>query len=322
MEKEKISIIIPIYNVKEYLKKSIQSVINQTYKNIQIILVDDGSTDGSSDICDLFAKIDSRIEVYHKTNSGVADARNYGIEKASGDYIIFLDSDDWIDTDFCNILVDAAIKNDADLVVCNHKDIGVNFEAPANLIQEKRVVENREEFIIDYIENAFYVYVVWGKLYRRDIIRNIQFKKMKIGEDTCFMLDVFGKVNKSVFLPYVGYNYLCREGAITKIQKFGDKDIDRIRIAAYFMEICYKSYPQYYNKAKEMLFYRTSKELFRLYKKEDINACKYFSNIIINIVDLQEVKHANIGRKYKFMLILPYYSNYVSKLYTKIMRNL
>ena len=107
---DKISVIIPVYNVEKYLDKCIMSVINQSYKNLEIIIVDDGSTDNSRVLCDKYAKIDNRIKVFHKKNGGLSDARNFGLKHATGEFIAFLDSDDWVDKDLYKILYDNIFK--------------------------------------------------------------------------------------------------------------------------------------------------------------------------------------------------------------------
>lgn len=318
----KISVIIPIYNVEKYLEKSIESVINQTYENLQIILIDDGSTDGSGEICDNFANRDSRVEIYHRVNAGVSASRNFGMSKAIGEYLIFVDADDWLEPEYCEKLLRFAILNELDVVVCNHRDIGKNFEKEAKLIENEKIISNKEECIKDYINNQFYVYVVWGKLYKRDIIKNLIFKEMKIGEDTCFMIDIFNKIDKIGFMPYVGYNYLCREGAITKIEKFGDKDIDRIRISMYFLDYCRNYFPKYITKATEMLLYRTSRELFELYQKETISNCKYYSNKIKELLSSHKIKCRGISRKHKLMILCSMYSSICGKIYVKIINEL
>ncbi|EPX11381.1 glycosyltransferase family 2 protein [Streptococcus agalactiae] len=121
---EKISIIIPVYNVKKYLNDCIQSVINQTYNNLEIILIDDGSTDGSGDYCDEIAKKDSRIFVYHKTNGGLSEARNVGIKISTGKYITFIDSDDYIENLYIETLYNSLIEYKADMslsiILCKH----------------------------------------------------------------------------------------------------------------------------------------------------------------------------------------------------------
>ena len=121
-----ISVIIPIYNVEEFLPKCIDSVLNQTLKNVEIILVDDGSTDNSSIICDEYALLDNRITVIHKKNEGLSASRNIGIDVAKGNYLAFVDSDDWIEESMFEIMYNTIVTNDADMVVCNYyEDYGM-----------------------------------------------------------------------------------------------------------------------------------------------------------------------------------------------------
>lgn len=119
MNKSIISVVIPIYNMEKYLNKCIESVINQTYRNLEILLIDDGSTDNSPGMCDEWAKKDNRIKVFHKTNGGLSDAKNYGIEHASGKFIGFVDSDDWIDKNMYYNLINGCIKYKKDIGCCN-----------------------------------------------------------------------------------------------------------------------------------------------------------------------------------------------------------
>lgn len=138
----KISIIVPIYKVEIYLRKCVDSIVNQTYKNIEILLIDDGSPDNCGIICDEYAKKDERIKVIHKKNGGLSDARNYGIEASSGDYIMFVDSDDYISKDMCEILLKKALENNADIVSCNFKEIYIdNFEEEINKQSIKKSLE-------------------------------------------------------------------------------------------------------------------------------------------------------------------------------------
>ena len=121
--KERISVVVPVYNVEQYLEKCVNSIINQTYKNLEIILVDDGATDKSGKLCDELAKLDNRIMVYHKKNGGLSDARNYGVERATGDYIGFVDSDDYIDAEMYEKLYEALKKENVDVAESNIKII-------------------------------------------------------------------------------------------------------------------------------------------------------------------------------------------------------
>lgn len=144
---ELISIIIPVYNVEKYIGKCIDSLIKQKYDNLEIILIDDGSSDNSGEICDKYAKKDKRIKVIHKKNSGQADSRNIGISKASGKYIGFVDSDDYIDKDYYNRLYKTLVKNNADVVTCKYQNVyndDYRKEEIGNNIRET-ILDNQED---------------------------------------------------------------------------------------------------------------------------------------------------------------------------------
>lgn len=132
-----ISVIVPVYNTKAYLKKCITSIIGSTYENLQIILIDDGSTDDSSGICDYFSAKDSRIEVLHKRNGGASSARNLGLEKARGEYIVFVDSDDYIDSKLIENLYNASIRYNADYVVCGFSTVDTKYKIIKDYIPDK-----------------------------------------------------------------------------------------------------------------------------------------------------------------------------------------
>jgi len=149
--KEQISIVVPVYNVEQYLEKCVNSIINQTYKNLEIILIDDGATDSSGKLCDELAKIDNRIKVYHKENGGLSDARNYGVERATGDYIGFVDSDDCIDSEMYEKLYEAIRKENVDVAECNLKIIYPDRE---ELFTEQNYynVCTKQEYLEEYLK--------------------------------------------------------------------------------------------------------------------------------------------------------------------------
>lgn len=177
---ELISVIIPIYNVEKYLKKCIDSIINQTYKNLEIILVDDGSPDNCGKICDEYAKKDQRIRVIHKKNGGLSDARNAGIDIAKGKYIAFVDSDDYVEKEYIEIMYKELKKNNVKIVQCGINKISDNEEIIDNygylkdeLINSQRIME--EKYTKYPISNV----VAWNKLYDIDLFKNIRYPVRK-----------------------------------------------------------------------------------------------------------------------------------------------
>ena len=151
MTKELISIIVPVYNVEKYLKKCVDSIVNQTYKNLEIILVDDGATDNSGKICDELVELDNRIKVYHKKNGGLSDARNYGVERATGDYIGFVDSDDYIDAEMYEKLYEAIKKENVDVAECNLKIV---YPEKTDLFTDQKYYQicNNQEYLEEYLK--------------------------------------------------------------------------------------------------------------------------------------------------------------------------
>lgn len=212
MQMELISVVVPIYNVENYIEKCLDSIINQSYRNLEIILIDDGSTDKSSEICDRYKQDDERIMVIHKQNGGLSSARNAGLNIASGEYIGFVDSDDYIEYDMFELLLQKSINMQVDIVGC-----GVNFINNNSVI--KRYCENEEkiinsfEAVIQILENKN-CNAVWNKLYKRDIFNDINFEEGKLYEDTFLLPKVFSKKLKVMFINQCKYNYFIRSNSI------------------------------------------------------------------------------------------------------------
>ena len=174
--KELISIIVPIYNVEAYLERCLDSLVGQTYSNIEIILVDDGSTDHCPEICDIWERKDPRIKVIHKENGGLSDARNVGIKKVSGDYIIFVDSDDWLHRDMIKILADIRMETNADIVECKAKKVTEYVKDDSINFKEINIRQfSSREALEALIDENILKQTVWNKLYKKDVIDCIQF---------------------------------------------------------------------------------------------------------------------------------------------------
>lgn len=189
-----ISIIIPVYNVSEYLPRCVESVLSQTYKDLEIILVDDGSKDNSGILCDEYAKKDPRIKVIHKENGGLSDARNIGTVQAIGDWIFYLDSDDWIVPNAIETLFQYANKNDCDVV-----QGGLYYAYPKYLLKRKEessIVLGRESAMKELIINERVKNFAWGKLYKSSLVKDLLFPKGKYFEDCYWQHLVMDRVNK------------------------------------------------------------------------------------------------------------------------------
>lgn len=211
---ELISVIVPVYNVEKYIKKCIESIINQTYNNLEIILVDDGSTDKSGKICDEYAMVDKRISVIHKENGGLSDARNCGIDVAKGKYIAFVDSDDFIDLKMYEILYNNLVKNNADISICKP----YLFEKYNEVVEAKEAevvtVWEKKDFYTKMYDDYLMTVVAWNKLYKREIFENIRYPKGKKIEDAAIIHYVLEKCEKIALTNLELYFYYQRDDSI------------------------------------------------------------------------------------------------------------
>ena len=220
LEKEKISIVVPIYNVEKYLNKCIESIVNQTYSNLEILLIDDGSTDGSKEICDLWEKKDERIKVIHKENGGLSDARNKGIQLCRGKYISFIDSDDFISEYYIEYLFELLIKNGADIACCGLRTVLENMVFAKTKYRKKgldkrSIIFNKKEGLEEMLYSKYYNTSANLKLYKIELFKEILFPKGKIFEDMFTIYKVLVKANKIVYGFEKLYYYLIRETSIT-----------------------------------------------------------------------------------------------------------
>lgn len=211
-----ISVIVPVYNVEKYLKQCLDSIINQTYKNLQIILIDDGSSDKSGIICDDYQQKDNRIEVIHKTNSGVAAARNQGVLMAKGDYIAFVDSDDFIEKDMYEILLATMDNDKIDMAVSTINRIERNGKnrVQSKLFEKDRILD-KFEFMEIFIKNES-DYLV-NKLYKKNILKDVIFPDGKYFEDLVTMLQLITNSEKISYVNKPLYNYRKNAESITAV---------------------------------------------------------------------------------------------------------
>ncbi len=218
---DKISVIVPIYNVEQYLKKCVKSIQNQTYKNLEIILVDDGSPDNCGKMCDEFAKEDNRIKVIHKENGGLSDARNAGIEIATGEYVTFIDSDDWVSEDYCQILYTALKETHSDVstirfaLVVEKNAVVTNVGPQKVTIPNGAIVFEKEEILKQLLMRRTLDSYVWGKLYPIALIQKHKFKVGVSFEDVIYDYETFADINKIVCVDKEAYFYLKHSGTIT-----------------------------------------------------------------------------------------------------------
>lgn len=239
---EMVSVIIPVYNVESYLVKCLNSVINQSYSNIEIILVDDGSTDKSSEICDAYAKNDDRIQVIHKINGGLSEARNVGIDYAKGQYITFIDSDDYIAKDYIEYLYNMLIQDDADISIVSNKKVWNDYEKLDELKMKKRSFQS-----IEAIEDLLYQKHIdnsaWGKMYKKSLFNQIRYPIGKLYEDLGTTYRVFYNADRIIWCNQQKYYYFQRNNSIMN-QQFSLKNLDRIDISQQIMGFVQEKAPQ------------------------------------------------------------------------------
>lgn len=215
-----ISVIIPVYNVEKYLRHCLESMVAQTYRELEIILVDDGSTDSSGLICDEYARQYDNITACHKDNGGLSDARNYGLARSSGEYVAFLDSDDWAEPEMYERLHGAMVTHDADIAVCNHyvhqdgkKSVNKHFD------KREPLVLSSDEALESVLSNVYFSYMVNTKLYKRRIALETPFVKGLLFEDIVFTPSTLLKAKSVVYLPEPLFNYRIRKNSISHTLK-------------------------------------------------------------------------------------------------------
>ena len=274
-----VSVVVPVYNVKDYLYECIDSIKNQTYKNIEIILVDDGSTDGSSQICDELAKEDERIKLIHKENGGLSDARNVGLNYSNGEYIIFIDSDDLISKIMIEQMINSMLINDADISACTFKTFKNNNDI--NYVEKLKdeIVMSGKELVKkiyagEYTDIAF---TAWNKLYKKRLFQDfkIEYPVGRFYEDSFTTFKLLYNADKLVIIDNSLYFYRVRQGSIMNSVMTEKKIIDWIdgdkEAINYFTEM----------EESELLdlainaFFKSEISLFKHIKKDDKNLKKY-----------------------------------------------
>lgn len=227
MENALITVIVPVYNVEKYLRKCVDSILAQTYQNLEIILVDDGSKDHSGSICDEYAAQDERIVVIHKENGGLSDARNVALDIAKGTYITCVDSDDYLAEDYVEYLYLLLINNSADISICSYKKI--YDDGQLDDCQENLHVFNDEEALEELLYQRKIVPSAWCKLYRRELFEGIRYPKGMYYEDFAIIYKLLSKCKKVVMGECQKYYYLQRQDSIMN-EEFNVKKMQRIQV--------------------------------------------------------------------------------------------
>lgn len=268
-----ISVIVPVYKVEAYLDRCVQSIVDQTYTNLEIILVDDGSPDRCPQMCDEWEKRDSRIRVIHKENGGLSDARNAGMSVAGGEYISFVDSDDWIEPAFVQVLLNALLEHDCDVAGCGYWVCANARKHTAIEIQHTIKIFDRIASMQELLSNRDYRVVVWNKLYRRELIKSIQFEKGKYHEDEFWSFQVVGRLNRYALSDYVGYNYFQRADSIMG-EGYSLKRLDALEAKVCRMKYLEANIPELANNERVMLHFSAMNHVQAAMRHLEMNECK------------------------------------------------
>jgi len=265
-----ISIIVPVYNVESYLERCIDSIINQRHKNLEIILINDGSTDSSGKICDDYAKNDDRIKVYHIKNGGSSIARNYGIERSSGEYIGFVDSDDWIKPEMYHELIKFALKHKLKVVECSHikaSDVKLKNNLENNEIRGK--IESRDIALKRIINNKRFA--VWRRLYHKSVIENRYFIKNILHQDVYYTVDILNEVNQIGFIENKYYVYNLENPNSVIRSNYSIKKLNSIHAGNYVVNNTKQYNREIRSAAKQYLFEFLTSHYNSLYKNPDLD---------------------------------------------------
>ena len=216
----KVSIIVPVFNVEIYIDECINSILHQTYQNLEILIIDDGSEDNCGNIVDEYAKTDGRVKVFHKENGGISSARNLALKHATGEYYCFIDSDDFYELDFVEKMISALVNSKADMVFCNYYSCYVDRNTPGRKYLE---VEDGRVFSSEEYLRWFYGYsgacaFMWNKMFKKEIFRNLEFKNM-LCEDAQIMLYIIDRCQKIIFISNVLYHYRRRKSSVANSKK-------------------------------------------------------------------------------------------------------
>lgn len=199
-----VSVLIPVYNASAYLRQCLDSVVNQTYSHLQIVIIDDGSIDNSFVLCQEYTKLDTRVELYHQENQGVAITRNNLLEKVRGDYVLFIDADDWVESDMVESLVDLAKTHNADIVNC--QNVINDSECNKNSIQVE--IWNQDQSIYQFLRHKIFNGALWNKLIRAETLSGVRFQsKISFGEDALFCWQVLQRTQKVARTSNQYYHY-------------------------------------------------------------------------------------------------------------------
>ncbi|UOR13789.1 glycosyltransferase family 2 protein [Halobacillus amylolyticus] len=305
-----ISIIVPVYNVEPYLRRCLDSILAQTFTNIEVIVVNDGSTDGSGLICDEFATKDERVKVIHKENGGVSSARNIGIDEARGNFIGFVDSDDWVFEDMFGRLFRICLNSNCDIAVC---DFAREINGKGSLLRQESYTKtmNNEEAMRQLFKGKLYRFALCNKLYKKKCFFNVRFPEGRIHEDLSTTYKLFYKADKVVFTNYTGYIYVKRDRSILT-SRFSRKRMEAFIGWDEIISFMESEYPRLSKEYLTCFVYWCIDNSFYILNQVNHKKVKYeFLSIIQECVKKYYkniLRTNNLSFKYKYLITVLNYS--------------
>jgi len=299
-----ISVIIPIYNTELHLLKCLESVVNQTYSNLQILLINDGSTDKSGEICKEYELKDKRIQYFYQNNKGVSSARNFGLEKSKGDYIHIIDSDDWLELHTYEFLIHTIQKQNADTVIFEYY---IDYDHKHIKHQERKYSYGylNHNLAVDFSifsQNSF----AWSRFYTKKCLKDIKFKEdVHWGEETIFIVEALKNTNTIYYCCIPLYHYYQSPISATR-SKFNPKKLSGISMSKYFIQLMKKKYPRLLNKAYDLYSSILTELLFQVNSnKNNLQIIKYIRYELIKTF-LKSFKSKDIifQKKIKYLIVI------------------
>ncbi|HJD46111.1 MAG TPA: glycosyltransferase family 2 protein [Candidatus Mediterraneibacter norfolkensis] len=316
-----ISVIIPVYNVEKYLRRCIESVIGQTYQNLEILLVDDGSSDGSPQICDEYAEKDSRITVLHISNSGPSAARNKALEICTGDYVGFVDSDDWISPDMYEILYDNLQENNADVSIVGYAMVWPSGKTQKQSDENLFYVWTHDQLMEEWISQRLFKGFMCDKLFKKKLFQNVAFPEdRRYMEDVAIGIELYDQCDKAVYTGKCCYYYFQREDSATNI-RFSERELIGIKEAEK-MIVYSEQHENKFDKAAysrliivlftiiDRIIYTKKREYYRLIsdlKRTIRQNSKYINSGYINSANRIFIRLLCLGVPAKWLVVLRHF---------------
>lgn len=319
----KVTVIIPAYNAQDNIEKSITSVCNQTIKNIEIIVVNDGSEDATKHVVELMAEKDHRIKLINQINSGVSEARNTGLKAATGEYIAFLDADDYVDVNMYEIMLQYAYKTGADLVECGYYSVTQQGEVTYNMKFKYEESSNIHLNVSNYLQNKNSRAFPWNKLYLRSAIQKINFPKFKFSEDYLFNLYVLDNIKLKITIPNQLYYYVAHnDSAVNK--PFSVNKIDALYACEEANKFINSKFPDLIIYALVRLFDNIQNLYFQTTKFKSKENLYYGKKLVKKHREIYKsynniIKNSDIKFLYKIFLMIfnisPVFAHFLTKVF-------